>query len=119
MVNYLYRLIMQFFLRINLRSPVDDGYYRELLLAYRIGDVVIGDRVEIEHQTYLFQGMNKHGGPGQSLNASLGFPTPYFASSKGGIQIWDLSIFPYWRKIGHWTPEEWKYACEQSAVVSC
>ena len=105
---------MQLCLKMGLRQPIHEGDYHDLVKADKVGDVVVGDLIEINDLTYLFRGMNRFGGPGQSIGAMLGYPTPQFGSvvpkrdGKDFIQIWDLSIFPYWRKTGHVTPKEWE-----------
>ena len=113
-----YSKIMQGALKIGIREPIKDGRYAALLKADKVGDVVIGDIIEIEGQEFLYRGMNKHGGPGQAHYAMMGFPTPYFGPStpQGGnkISTWDMNIFPRWKKTGHRTPEEWKSMVEQA-----
>ena len=103
---------MRFFLKIGLRNPTSKGGYVELLKAVNIGDVVVGDLVEINNQIYLYRGMNPHGGPGQALWAQMGYPTPEFGPptpiKEDVITVFDLPSFPSWKKVGHRTPQEWK-----------
>ena len=116
----IYRKIMQFFSKMGMRKPIQEGGYAELLRADKLGDVFVGNLIEIRDQVYLYRGMNKHGGPGQAHFAMMGYPTPYFGPAtpqkENAITTFDIGSFPFWRKVGHRTPEEWKSMVGQLAT---
>ena len=115
-----YRKIMQLLSRMGIRQPIHEGGYIELLRADKMGDVVVGDLIEVCGEVYLYRGMNKHGGPGQAHYAMMGYPSPYFGlpspQKEDVITIFDIGAFPFWKKVGHITPKEWNGLAEQLSV---
>lgn len=96
----LYKSIIHIANKIGLRKPIQNGMYKDLLKATDVGDVVLGDSIEIDGQEFVYRGMNKFGGPGQAHYAMSGCPTPIFSppDSENKITMLDTMSFPYWKK---------------------
>src|SRR3989338_1481336 len=102
--------VMQKALKWGIRKPIQCGNYMQLLAADRLGEIIVGDLLELGGETLIYIGMNPHGGPGQVLFASMGYPTPQFTFTTPQhpphATIFPIEAFPGWKKVGHTTPEE-------------
>lgn len=107
-----YRWVMQVAAEKGYRAPISSGWYNDLLRAWKVGDVVVGDLIAIQDRVLILAGMNRNGGPGQALYAqAFGMSTPEFIpSTPWERRVWtsfDTLYFPSWSKVGHRSKEEW------------
>jgi|GEM_PF-3921542 len=110
-----YKWLMQLAVRRGYREAITYGFgYSKLLEAWKAGDVVVGDLIYISKRIQILAGMNRNGGPGQTIYAGMGMPTPVFIpANPWERRVWtsfDTLHFPPWSKIGHLTKEEWDKA---------
>ena len=93
------------------RKPILEGGYSELIRAYRVKDIIVGDLLEVAGEVYLFRGLARCS-PGHMVEEKMGYPIPEFGppapQKEYNITTFTLSDFPRWKKVGHVTPEEWR-----------